>query len=326
MKVRIGMIAAGVAFAPFFTQLAHADTKLKFMLDYSVTGYHAPFYLAKAKGWYKEAGLDVSITPGKGSAGTIQNLAARTTDMAFADYVGLGRAVESGMPLIAVAAIVRDSLACIVSFGEKPVRKPKDLEGKSLGGIPTGIAAYVLPAFYRANGVDASKVKLISYNYGATVPSLLSGQVDSITGFYITEFNTVRNRMKNREVVVMRFVDHGIIAYSNGLIANTNFLKENPKAVDAFVDVSLKALRYSLEHIDEAIGATAQNTETSPVVLKQQFELAVPFIVTDENKKLGWGNMVADHWKKTQQLQIDAGIQKKPMGEEVLWTNRFTKN
>lgn len=180
---------------------AHAETSISFKLDYSVAGYHAPFYIALEKGRYKEAGLDVRIDTGKGTADTIRIVAANGDNMGFADFPAMGKAVLEGMPVIAVAAVIRDSLASIVSFGDKPVRTPKDLEGKTLGQIPTGIAAYVLPAMFKKYQVDESKVKIVSYNYGANVPALLAGNIDATTGFYATEYVTVKMNSHGRDTV-----------------------------------------------------------------------------------------------------------------------------
>ncbi len=300
---------------------SHAETSISFKLDYSVAGYHAPFYLAKEKGWYKDAGLDVRIDTGKGSADTIRIVAADGDNMGFADFAAMGTAVSDGMPVIAVAAIVQDSLACIVSFGDKPVRTPKDLEGKRLGEIPTGIAAYVLPAVFKKYGVDVSKVKIVSYNYGANVPAMLAGNIDATTGFYITEYTTIKRNAPGRNVVAMLLRDIGVNTYSNGIIVNKDFLAKNKAAVEAFIKVSLKALKYSIVHPDEAAAAAANNTETSKDIIKAQFELSIPFIDTPEYRKLGPGVMSKAKWDATQDLQVSTGQQAKPAPDAQVWTN-----
>lgn len=314
-----------VAACIMFALPACAETPIRFKLDYSVAGYHTPFYLAKEKGWYSDAGLDVRIDTGKGSADTIKIVAANGDDLGFADFAAMGKAVSEGLPVIAVAAIVRDSLGCIVSFGNKPVRMPKDLEGKTLGEIPTGIAAYVLPAVFKKYGVDESKVNIVSYNYGANVPALLAGNIDATTGFYLTEYTTVKLNSNGREVVAMLLRDIGVDTYSNGIIANKEFLAKNKAAVEAFIKVSLKAVQYSIDHVDEAAAAGANNTETSKEIIKLQFERSIPFIDTPEYRELGPGIMKKAKWDATQDLMVSTGQQAKPVPDDELWTNSLVK-
>ena len=313
--------AAGVALA----LPARADTAISFKLDFGVWGYHAPFFLAKEKGWYKQAGLDVRIDSGKGSADTIKIVGANGDNLGFADFAAMGKAVSDGVPVVAVAAIVQDSLACILSFADKPVRKPADLEGKRLGEISTGIAAYLLPAMFKKYGVDTGKVTIISYNYGANIPALLAGNIDASTGFVI-QLPTVEEHASGRKVVDMAFRDIGVESYSNGIIANKDFLKTHREAVEAFVTVSLKALQYSLTHMDEAAAATAANGETPKEMLKAQFALSIPFIDTPAYRKLGPGVMTKAKWDATQNLQVSTGQQAKPVPDDSLWTNSLVKH
>ena len=304
---------------------ANAQTKVTMHLDFLVNGYHAPFYLAKEKGWYKEAGLDVTIVPGKGTADSIKTVGTNNAEFGFPDFGALAKSVSEGIPITAVAAFVHDTPAGIVSFADKPVKTPKDLEGKTLSVAPFGATAIMLPAFTKLAGVDMSKVKTITYNFGAMVPSFLSGQVDATIGYYFGEYLAAKNESKNRPVIFLRLADFGIKTYANGIIVNNAFMEKNPKAVEGFVKASLRALDYTFSHIDEAIAATAKNTETPSSTLKEQLTLAIEMMNTPEAKSAGYGVMTDDKWASTQKLQVDFGGQKEMVPSDKLWTNRFIK-
>ena len=307
------------------TSSVAAQTKVTMYLDFLVNGYHAPFYLAKEKGWYRDAGLDVTISPGKGTADSIKTVGTGNAEFGFPDYGALAKAVSEGIPITAVATFVHDTPAGIVSFADKPVKTPKDLEGKSLSVAPFGATAIMLPAFAKLAGVDMSKVKQVTYNFGAMVPSFLSGQVDATIGYYFGEYLAARDESKNRPVIFLRLSDYGIKTYANGIVVNNAFMRSNPRAVEAFVKTSVRALEYTFTHPDEAIAATAKSTETPAATLKEQLVLASELMNTAEARASGYGVMTGDKWAATQNLQISYGGQKELVPDDKLWTNKFVK-
>ena len=72
--------ASGLAAAPAFAQ-----AKLDFILNWVPGGDHAPYYYAKKMGWYKDAGIDLNLEPGKGSAVAVQKVAAGANQIGLAD-------------------------------------------------------------------------------------------------------------------------------------------------------------------------------------------------------------------------------------------------
>jgi len=323
---RIGRFAAlfsAIGCAMAFATPSSAQTKVTMYLDFLVNGYHSPFYLAAEKGWYKEAGLDVTVLPGKGTADSIKTVGTGNAEFGFPDYGAVAKAVSDGLSITAVAAFVHDTPAGIVSFADKPIKTPKDLEGKSLSVAPFGATAIMLPAFVKLAGVDMSKVKTVTYNFGAMVPSFLTGKVDATIGYYFGEYLAARTESKDRPVIFLRLADFGIKTYANGIVVNNDFMAKDPKAVAAFVKTSVRALQYTFTHVDEAVAATAKHTETPKDQLKQQLVLAMELMDTPEARKAGYGRMTAEKWDSTQKLQVEYGEQKSMVPNDKLWTNKF---
>ncbi len=316
-------LAAGLALA--LASPVTAQTKVTMYLDFLVNGYHSPFYVAKEKGWYKEAGLDVTISPGKGTADSIKTVGTGNAEFGFPDFGALAKAISEGIPLTAVAAFVHDTPSGIISFADKPVKAPKDLEGKTLAVAPFGATAIMLPAFAKLSNVDMSKVKTVTYNFGAMVPSFLTGKVDATIGYYFGEYLAARTESKNKPVVWLRLADFGIKTYANGIAVNNAFMAKDPKAVEAFVKVSLRALDYTYKNVDEAAGYAAKYTETPKALLKEQLTLAIELMDTAEAKKDGYGVMTKEKWASTQKLQLEYGGQKQAVPDDKLWTNKFIK-
>lgn len=317
------LLAAGSAL--FLASPGGAETKVRMYLDFLVNGYHSPFYVAKEKGWYKEAGLDVTISPGKGTADSIKTVGSGNAEFGFPDFGALAKAVSEGVPITAVAAFVHDTPSGIISFADKPVRTPKDLEGKTIAVAPFGATAIMLPAFAKLSNVDTSKVKQVTYNFGAIVPSFLTGKVDASIGYYFGEYLAARTEAKNKEVVWLSLAKFGVKTYANGIVVNNDFMAKNPKAVEAFVKTSLRALEYTFKNPDEAAGYAAKYTETPKSLLKEQLTLAMELMDTDEARKAGYGVMTPEKWASTQKLQVEFGGQKGVVPDAKLWTNKFVK-
>src|SRR5262245_61563862 len=118
--MRIKSALAGIALgATLLGSAAHAQTKISFRLDFSLYGAHAPFFLAKKKGYFKAAGLDVDIYEGSGSATVMQLLARNNDQVALIDYATLLYGAAQDLPITAVMRIV-SNVNAVISRAEAP--------------------------------------------------------------------------------------------------------------------------------------------------------------------------------------------------------------
>jgi len=309
----------------FCVGAAQAQTKATLHLDWLINGYHAPFFVALERGMYKEAGLDITIRPGKGSVDSARAVATGDAQFGFPDAATAVKGISEGMPLTMVAVFLQETPMGIMAFGDKNIRKPKDLEGRTLGNVPIASTAKVMPAFFKLTGVDGTKVKMVNETFATAVPSILADRVDSGSGYIFGEYLAVKNAAKGRELVWLGFAENGIQLYSNGIAVNNTFLAANPKAVESFVKASVRALEWTIQNPDAAIAIIAKKTETAPAVLKEQLMVAIPLMNNADAKKDGLGTMSAAKWKVTQDIMVEYGEQKERVPDAKAWTTRFLK-
>ena len=141
---------------------AHAQTAIKFALDWRFEGPAAPYFVAIDKGYYKAEGLDVTIDPCAGSVEPINRVASGAYQVAFADINSLikYRDNPANAPIKAVMMGYDTPAFAIITLKKTGISKPKDLEGRVLGA-PAPDGAYAQwPIFVNANKIDASKVKI----------------------------------------------------------------------------------------------------------------------------------------------------------------------
>lgn len=324
-NIRTRVVFAVLAVLSFPVAVAAQDREQVVMhLDFLVNGYHAPLYVAQAKGWYEEAGLEVTIRPGKGSADAIKTVGTGQAEFGFPDFGASVKAMADGIPVTAVASFVQQVPAGIISFADDPVEKPEDLVGKSIAVAPFGATALMMPAWANINGVDLDEVNVQTYNFGAMVPSFLTGKVDATVGYAFGEYLAAKTE-SDKDVLFLAMADWGIDAYSNGIIVSDDYMSSNPEAVRAFVQASVRGIAYALENKEEAIAATAKHTETPPETLMAQLEIAERFYRPPGVEERGWGVMTDEKWQATQDIQVQYNEQEERLPLDRIYTNEFVQ-
>ncbi|WPB57153.1 ABC transporter substrate-binding protein [Xylophilus sp. GOD-11R] len=235
---------------------AMAQTKIKFVLNWKYQGPQAWFFLAQDKGYFKTEGLDVEFDQGEGSAAPIAKVASGAYTAGFGDInalIGLV-AKRPGDAPVAVDMLYNTPPFTIVVKQDSPIKTPKDLEGKTIGGPANDGALKLFPAFAKLAKVDASKVNLTNMAPNLREQMLMRGQVDAVFGYV----NTIRFSAKlagidpDKQLRFINYGDYGLDLYSNAIVFSRSFIKENPAAVKGF----LKAL-------NRAVGDVIANPEAA---------------------------------------------------------------
>jgi NitT/TauT family transport system substrate-binding protein len=286
-------------------------------LDFAIDGLHAPFFVAQEKGWYEEEGLDVNIVPGQGSADTVKVTGAGRSEFGVADAATMSTGVSQDVPVKMVAVILRESPAVTVSLKGSGIEQPTDLRGKSIGDAQQSSTATLLPAFLNRNGMDPEDVKFVGMGFESRVPALLDGNVDAILGF-IQEFVNIQD-----QVNFMPWYQHGIDAYSSGIIVNEQFLEENPETVRAFVAASIRGLEYTIQHRQEAAQIVAKAAQAEPGYFAGELELLDPLFKDEDVQEHGFGWMSKERWTATQNLMLEYGGQQKKKPLSDLFSNDY---
>jgi len=278
---------------------AAAETSIKFANDWKWEGPAAPLLLALEKGYYSDLDLSVSMDTGSGSLDAIPKVATGTYQLGAADINSLikFRDQNPDLPVTAIFMIYNAPPFAIVGRKSLGVSEPKDLEGKTLGA-PAPDGAYAQwNAFVSANDIDASAVTIENVGFPVREPMLAQGSVDAITGFSFSSFiNLKSNQVPEEDISVMLMADYGLKLYGNAIIVNPDFASENPDAVKAFLEATMKGFQDTFADPAAAVKYVVQYNDVArePVEL-ERLEMAIgQNMITDEVRSNGFGDVDMD--------------------------------
>ena len=133
-------------------------TSVTFMLDWTPNTNHAGIYIAKAKGWYEDAGLDVEIVE-PGAGGVDQTVAAGAAHFGISVQENVIPAREQGLPVVAIAAVIEHNTSSLIALGDEGIEGPGDLAGKTYGGWGGALETALISKLVECGGGDPSTVE-----------------------------------------------------------------------------------------------------------------------------------------------------------------------
>jgi NitT/TauT family transport system substrate-binding protein len=314
---------------PASVRVAQAQTgrpleKITFLLDFTPYGKHAPFFAALDKGFWKDAGFDVTIVKGEGSATTISSYAAGTVDFAFSDTPTLILARSKGA-MVKVAAIIHDkSLYAVGTLEENNIKTPQDLKGKRIGASVGDASRVMFPAFAKLNGIDADSVRWIDMTPPARAASLILGQVDAVV-LFLTETPTFSAKAKEagKHWKDFPYADYGLDLYSHGLLVRDDLIAKQPDRVKRFVESTMKAWAWSIEHPQEALAIFLKyNPAVDPDQAREHFRIAIKHLLIDTAKRDGIGYIDAEKMNRTVDF-VSQSFNVKGVSADDVYTNQF---
>jgi len=286
------LVLAGTALAQ--------ETTVKFTLGWKTQGSDAAFFVARDKGYYKAEGINLVIDQGEGSGATVTRIMGGAYDAGFGDVNAIiqNASLKPGEnPVMVYQMWNRPPFAIVTKKGAN-ITKPKDLEGKKLGGAQGTPTTRLLPVFVQKNGLDTAKIAVTNMAPNLQEPLLIKGDIDGALVFNITSyFNLVLNRQDpDKDFNWMTFGDYGLDLYSNGLMVSQKLIKENPKLVAGLVRATNKAmLEIARDQNLGMKGVMAFDNLVDEKVEKRRMQYSFSeLIVSPEMKEIGVGDIKDD--------------------------------
>lgn len=282
----------------------------------------AGYYVALDKGFYKDAGLNVTIHPGGPNVTPTSLVASGAAD--FGGGIGPLDVITSaskGLGLVEVGQTDQTDYLRLVSKQSLGITSPKQLNGKTVGYF-LGTELYSLKAMVAAAGGDPNSVHWTIE--GTNLAPISSGSWAAGSATTMNELVT----LQQEQHIALNVMDpnaYGAGYPRNGIATSSSFLKKNPKAVQEFLTATFRGWRYAFQHQDEAVGIVmkyGQNLEKSHQLA--QLKAMQQIYCSGNAQTQGMGTVDPQVFSKGAQfLQQYKVISSAPSNLSSLYTNKY---
>jgi len=301
---------------------AAAQQKLDFILNWVPGGDHAPYYYAKAQGWYAKEGIDLNLEPGKGSMLAVQKVGAGANPIGLADMGNVLIGKGKGTDAVGVFNVYANSPQGLYWLKSSGIKGIKDFPGKKIGNPAADGARPMWPALAKANGIDPKSVTWVNVDANAKLSALKSKSIDITTSFY--NIHHIFQRELGNDLGFVAWREIGLNPYGNSVIVNGDYLRKNKPLVGKFVKVTQRAFaacvkdpKPCVQALVDANGALKADNELVnwslvEVLMSDKFSKTVALGIHDD------GRMSADYELVRDYIGID-----KPFDVKTTYTNEF---
>lgn len=226
---------AATAAMPFLARGAQAAAdSLVLQASWTNDAEFAGYYVAIDKGWYKDAGLDLTYLPGGPDVVPESTIAAGKADLTLTTPDTTIQAItDQGAKFKIIGAQYQKNPLGVVSLVNKPIRTPQDLVGKVLAVPPVNGTS--VEAMLALNGIDKTKVKIVPYEYDPT--PLIKGEIDASIDFVTNVPYTIKQQ-SGQEAVSFLLYDVGFTIFNDTVVVTEEMLKTKRKQLVAFLKAS----------------------------------------------------------------------------------------
>lgn len=230
------------------SQASSAD-KLTVVLDWFVNPVHAPLVIAKERGLFADAGLDVDLIPPADPSAPPRLVAAGQADLAITYQPQLHVQAAEGLKLERVATLVETPLNVLVALKDGPVKSIADLKGRTVGYSIGGFEDALLSAMLKSEDLSLDDIKLVNVNFALT-PSLLSGKVDAVIGAF-RNFEMNQLEIEGHPGIAFFPEENGVPVYDELIVVARSEAADDP-GISKFLDAVEAATLWITNHPDEA--------------------------------------------------------------------------
>ena len=226
--------------------------KISIVLDWTPNTNHTGLYVAEAKGYFAEAGLEVEIMqPPEGSTTSLIGAGGAEFGISFQDTIAPAFATDNPMPVTAVAAIIQHNTSGIISLKDKGIDTPSKMAGHNYATWDSPIELAIIKKIVEEDGGIFKDIKLIP-NTVSDVITALQTDIDSVWVYYA--WDGVATRLAGLDTNYLNFADYGkeLDFYSPIIIANNDFLADKPKTTRRFLNAVRQGYEYAIDNPEEA--------------------------------------------------------------------------
>jgi NitT/TauT family transport system substrate-binding protein len=302
---------------------AQAAEPLSVQLAFYPQGPQAYLFLAKEKGWFDKAGLNVDLLDGRGSNYSMQVVSSGHADIGEGQLTPMASAREKGARVKAIAEWFKKDGPAVIVPQDSAIKSPADLKGKKVVLIAAGPWPPLLDSFLKQFAMTQSNVTLMYVDSTALFATYATGAADAMMTVDLA-FTEANPRRASR---LMSAVDYGVKLPGDGLYATEDTIAQRKDVLARFIAVCVTAMNYiydghEAEAVD-AIKAERPDLKLTPETLRAQVDMYKPlrFSPATKEKTAGWQS--PEEWKERVGYMTQIGLLKTSADGSDFFTNAF---
>ncbi|WP_254538212.1 ABC transporter substrate-binding protein [Halomarina litorea] len=303
-------------------------TAVDFQLNWEPNGFQAPYFLARARGFYEAEGLDVRFVEGHGSPFAAEEAARGRADIGLAGASAVLAKQSEGFDPLAVAAVTKKTPAAIYTlrdvFGEE-LDSPEQLAGRTVAPSATKTRILAAQLLESAGVADEADLKDVDPNTHHRVQhQVLDGSVDAAVGVVTNGLELEREHGRTADELPVG--DH-LAVYGMTLVSNRAFVGDHPEATRAFLRATARGWAAATNDPEAAIDALVERNATLErrrEIATRKFEAAATDLqYTDHVRRAGWGAHEPDRWRRLAGMLAETDLLDGGVAPNALWTNDY---
>src|SRR5688572_10599592 len=285
-----GLVLSGVVAAAAALP-AYAQEQINVRFSWKLKGEYAHMYVAQEKGIFAREGLTVRLGEGAGAQAALGALLQGQEDVVLLPGIFALTAISKGMPIKLIALYHPVTPMALISKPEKPVKVPKDLEGKSIGTSIGETGTTYLDTFCKKNNVDCGKINRVQVNAQTRVPLFLQGKVDVVSVYQTNDLPILREK-EGVKFVVLELDKNGLAVPGMALVTSDALIAKKPQALKKFLKATGDAVVEAKKDPAGAAAAIMKNWPGHPgdSVVRAQVQATVDAIPAASGRPVGWIN------------------------------------
>lgn len=296
--------------------------RVTLMLNWTPNTHHNGIYVAQDKGWYEEAGLDVTIVePGQNVVE--QAVASGNADFGISIQEAVIPARAEGLPVVSIGAIIQHNDSSLFALADEKITRPRDLAGKKYGGFGGALENALIKELVACDGGDPDAVEFVEVGNVDYVVGMEQDRFDFAWVFESWDVMRAREVL-GADVTSIKFVDYLDCIpdwYTPLFITTENMIAERPETVRKFVDATARGYQFAMDNPGEAAEALMKGAPESDreLVEKSSEYMASRFV--DEGRQ--WGVQDEEIWVRFEEFLREAGLTSDRVDITPAYTNEF---
>ena len=304
--------------------LAFAQEAVSLRLNWQLLGFHAPFYLGVERGFYREAGINLTINEGRGGAVTAQAVGAKSDQFGIVDGGTTIVSAVRGVPIRTVMSLMNSGIFAVVARADANIRTAKDLEGKAIAITAGDALTQLWPAVVKVNKLDSSKIRLVNVDPAGKVIATLEKRTDALLGSI--DAQSFQIEAKGVKTSMLTYDDLGLRLVGLTVVAHEDTIKANPDLIRRFVLATRKSFEAAIADPQAAVRAAVKvKPELDPNSVLLQMQASLSKFSSPSTAGLPIGVGAEADWKSTLDLLNEFQGIKTDRPAASFFTNDFAR-